>query len=127
MSIEQVFVWLKSLNMPLKGMWCGPLDKKQPNSLGVYNSKRETPRIKALGGASETHKKAITLLIHGTKSLRETETLAKQVYDYLSEQDRPNIGGFDVNYIELPYDEPIYVSTDDSGIQEYVIDFNIYF
>lgn len=127
MSLEQVYLWLKSLNLPVESMWCGQLDKKIPKSLGVYNSKRESPRHKALGDAKTTHRKGITLLVHYSKSGRETEYCAKSIYNTLAQQNRPSIGGQTVNYIELPYEEPIYVGTDEGGIQEYVIDFNIYF
>lgn len=127
MSLEQIYLWLKSLNLPIESTWCGQLKTKPLKALGVYNSKREFPRQKAVGGAQTTHRKGITLLVHYSKSAREAEECARNIYDTLAQQDRPNIDGHIINYIELPYEEPISVGTDDDGIQEYVIDFNIYY
>ncbi len=127
MTLEEVYRWLSGLNLPVSHMWCGQLDKKKENSLGVYNSKHKRERQISIGEAKTTHIKSITLLIHADNSIRNAEKAALAVYTALAGAGRPSIGSCSGCLLYLPYEEPVYVGTDEGGVHEYVIDFDIYY
>jgi hypothetical protein len=129
MLTEEVFAWIKTLSTRAANYYCGTLDNKKDESFGVYQLKERRARDIAIGGqaTTKTGVKAISVLVHWTKSTRDTEAVAGRLYADLVNASAPIIGGKKVNYINLLHDEPIDVGTDENGICERVIEFVIYY
>jgi hypothetical protein len=71
--------------------------------------------------------KAITLLLHWSNNARETEDAAQNLWQKLQEVTDLTIGEEHIDYLMLQVPEPVSVGTDDAGVYEYVIDFDIYY
>lgn len=127
MTTEQVFAWVKTLATKSKNYYCGTLNDKKDKSFGVYQLKDSRARAVALGKATKTGAKGISILVHWNSSTRETENIAAALYADLAAASTPTIGTCKVNYIQLLHDEPIDVGQDEHGICERVIEFVIYY
>jgi hypothetical protein len=127
MTTEQVFAWVKTLATKPKNYYCGILNDKKDQSFGVYQLKESRARAVALGKATKTGAKGISVLVHWNSSSRETENIAAALYADLAAAVTPIIGTYKVNYIQLLHDEPIDVGQDENGICERVIEFIIYY
>lgn len=127
LTTEHVLSWVKSLATKADNYYCGTLNDKKERSFGVYQLKESRARTVALGKATKTGTKGISILVHWTPSTRETENTAAALYADLAAASSPTIGGYKANYIQLLHDEPIDVGTDDNGICERVIEFVVYY
>jgi len=123
MMLEDVRDYIASLNLS-EHTYMGKLDSKKEKSIGVYHSKRETPYRTAIGGPSlqSYGVKSVSFLVHWNKSPRETEKAATSIFDALRDTREVKVNNATVKFIQLLYDEPIDVGTDDNGIYEMVID-----
>lgn len=103
-------------------------DKKQ-KAIGVYPLRAGYAPQGTLGGMENRsyETKGIAFLVHWNKSPSETETAAIRFYRALSECRNVTINGHEIMFIQLSYDEPVPVGTDDNGIFEYVIECLFYF
>lgn len=124
MTLEDVLTWLKSLDIKSDYYYCGTLNSKKPKSFGVYQLGTRQPRQIAVGGlyVTKSSVKGVAILVHWTQSSRESENTALALYKAIEETGRTEIGGKKVCYLELPYNEPVSVGTDDGGVFEFVID-----
>lgn len=127
MTTEQVFAWIKTLTTKPENYYCGVLNDKKNKSFGVYQLKDRRSRAVALGKATKTGIKGISILVHWNSSTRETENIAAALYADLAAAFNPIIGNHKVNYIQLLHDEPIDVGQDENGICERVIEFVIHY
>lgn len=129
MTLKDVLEWIKTLNTKFDHYYMGVLDSKSPKSLGVYNLKRESKPIMAIGGIECTsyNVKKISLLIHWNQASDETENQAIQLYEELLKGKPNQIGNHAINFIGMLTNEPIDVGRDDKGICEYVIELEIYY
>ena len=127
MTTEQVLAWIKTLATQADNYYCGMLNSKKEKSFGVYQLKENRARDVALGKATKTGAKGISILVHWNSSTRETENIAASLYNDLAAAVAPTIGDFKTNYIKLLHDESIDVGTDENGICERVIEFVIYY
>jgi hypothetical protein len=59
--------------------------------------------------------------------MRETETVARDLYEKLRYITDTDINGIHVYYLDLLYGEPVFVGTDDEGVYEYVIACVVYY
>jgi len=121
--LEDVKDFIKSLNLS-EHVYMGKLDSKKEMSIGVYHSKREMPYTTAIGGPSlrSYGVKSVSLLVHWNKSPRDTENAAKALFEALRDTRESKINNSTIKFIQLLYDEPIDVGTDDNGVYEMVID-----
>lgn len=105
-------------------VYSGKLDAKQDKSFGVYNSKHRHSYETAIGGQElkSYGTKYVTLLIHWSKSQRETEKVASELFNALQEAREANINEETIKFIQLLVNEPVDVGTDDAGIYEMVIE-----
>lgn len=128
MLLEDVLVWIKTLNVKFDNYYIGVLDSKKDRSLGIYNLKRDSHPVIALGGLSNTkyQVKKISLLVHWNRATDETEEQAILLYETLM-MSKPLITGYECYFIGMLNSEPIDVGRDDNGICEYVIEFEIYY
>lgn len=129
MLLSDVRDWLKTLNVA-EHYYIGRLDNKEEKSLGVYSRNRSGGPVMAIGGleASKYDIKSITLLLHWNTNARETEIAAQNLWSELLDVTNLDIGnGQHVDYLALLVPEPVFVATDEGGIYEYVIDFDLYY
>lgn len=110
-------------------VYSGKLDDKKNESIGVYNNKRGNPLKETIGGdQNESYgKKAVSILVHWNKSQRETEKAAYELYGLLRACRNAMAGTTKLLFTKMSMDEPVDVGTDDNGIYEMVIDFDIYY
>lgn len=129
MTTEEVLAFVKSLSAKADNYYAGMMNNKKERSFGVYSLKERRRRDVALGGMSNTKTaaKGISILVHWTKSTRETEAAAQALYEALAAVRGAMIGRYKADYIQLLHNEPIDVGSDESGICERVIEFIIYY
>lgn len=129
MTTESVLVFVRTLGAKADNYYAGTMNNKRLRSFGVYSLKERRRRNVALGGESNTKTaaKGISILVHWTKSTRETETAAQELYEALAAASGAVIGGCRVNYIQLLHNEPIDVGADEGGVCERVIEMIIYY
>ena len=117
--------YLKTLNVA-QNYSIGKIDNSKDKSLGVYGG-MQTPRTEAIGKASSYNTFGFRILLHWNKNARETEESAFSLFEkirYITDLDMSDIH---VQYIDLDYDEPISIGTDENGVYEYVITGTIYY
>lgn len=124
--LSDVRDWLKTL-ITAEHYYIGKLDSKQDKSIGVYQRKNPAPPIKAIGQESSYEIKPISILIHWNKNANETERTAFELYNQLSAVSSLEINETQVHFIALLQSEPVDVGTDDNGVFERVIEFDIYY
>lgn len=125
--LYQVRDWLKVLKLPVDYFYIGKLDAKKEKSLGVYSMKADRAARYVIGGDdNKTYQtKQVSLLAHFNKNQRETEAAAYSIYEKIKEQRPEKIGEASVNFIRMLNEEPVDVATDEQGIYEFVIEFEI--
>ena len=123
MYLEDVFELVKGFKLA-SHHYMGKLDAKQENSIGIYNSKHAQPFKTAIGGSScESYGlKRVSFLIHGSKSLRNTEKIAVSLYESLRDVFEVTAGESKIKFIQLLNDQPVDVGADEDGIHEMVIE-----
>ena len=123
MMLEDVRDYIDSLKLS-EHTYMGKLDGKKEKSIGVYHSKRETPYKTAIGGPSQQSygMKSVSFLIHWNKSPRDTENASVALFEALRDTRETKVNETTIKFIQLLYNEPIDVGTDDDGIYEMVID-----
>lgn len=128
MLLNDVREWIESMDIADQ-VYMGRLDNKQDKSFGVYPRQRQGMPVTAIGGlsASSYDIMPITVLVHWNRKFRETEAAAYDLWDRLTEVTNLDVGDQHIDYLALQVPSPVFVNTDDNGVYEYVIDFDIYF
>jgi len=129
MLLSDVKDWLKNLNTKFDNYFIGKLDTSKDDSLGIYNLRGSGNPYIALGGLDCTgyEIKRISLLIHVDKNANNTEKKAHELFEELLELDSFMLGEYKVKFIGLLVPEPQSIGTDNNGVYEYVIEFEIYY
>lgn len=108
--------------------YIGKMDNKKDKSIGVYQRQSNYPPRICIGTESSYERKPISVLLHWNKNAKETEEQAFLLYQKLTEAIVPlEIGGTTVFFIDMLNTEPVDVSTDDNGVYERVIEFDLYY
>ena len=109
--------------------YIGKLDDNKEKSIGVYSLKRTGSPIIALGGLENTtyNTKPVSVLIHWNKNADETERTAQHLFDKLLEIKNYQIGDTEIHFIKMNVPDPVDVGTDDKGVYERVIEFEVYY
>lgn len=106
--------------------YCGVLPNKEEKSIGVYPMPN-TPNKTVGGDINASYSvKRISILVHWNKSIRETEKVAHELYNKLTETRNETINQSTILFIDVP-DEPHHIDTDEEGIYEYVIEAELYY
>lgn len=124
--LSSVRDWLKTL-ITAQHYYVGKLDKKPERAVGVYQRKNPAPPVRAIGGESTYEIKPISILIHWNKNADETEKAAMELYTKLRAASSLTLGDTQVYFIMLLQSAPVDIGTDEQGIYERVIEFDIYF
>lgn len=117
--------YLKTLNL---ASFCsiGKIDNAKENVIGIYGD-GYARRVEAMGKNSSYDIQGVRILYHGTKNLKDTETVARSLYDQLRYITGVQMGNIYVQYFDLSYAEPVLVGTDANGVFEYVISGAVYY
>lgn len=118
--------WLKTFDIA-ENYYIGKLDSKKDKSIGVYQRKTVSPPIKALGQLSSYEVKPISVLIHWNKNANETERAALELYKKLEAVSSLTINSKPIYILSLLQSEPVDIATDDNGVYERVIEFDLYY
>lgn len=123
MMLSDVRDYIFSLGLT-EHVYMGKMDSKSDRSIGVYNSKHEQTYKTAIGGPSMNSygTKQVTILIHWSRSLVETERAAKELFEKLVNASEAPVNDQKIKFIQPLTEEPVDVGTDDSGIYEMVIE-----
>lgn len=108
-------------------VYMGKMDNKKVKSIGVYQLKQSRAATVSLGETGTYKTKPISLLVHWTKSARETEKAAYQLYELLAKAQNIIINDTTIIYIQMLQEEPVDVDMDESGIYERVIEIMIFY
>lgn len=129
MTLDDVLSFIEMMDTGAENFYCGTLNAKKDKSIGVYQLKGARPRNVAVGGAdcTKTGVKGVSLLVHWNSNSRETELVARKIYDLLADVRGVVIGGYPVSYFEMLQAEPIDVGADDHGVFERVVEFNVFY
>lgn len=104
----------------------GKIDNNAEKAICFYNSKRTLAYDARVGGKKNksTNIKPITILLKFTKNQDSAETMAQKIYDFYCER------SFFIEekriFVEMLYDDPIYLGTDENGVFEYSLELNLY-
>lgn len=124
LALKEIRDFISDFNIAAdSNVYIGKMDNKKQKSIGVYNRKREGQPNNALGGQKcvTYGTRAVSLLVHWTRSQPESEAAAYELYEKLSGSRPVTIGGTMINFISMQVPEPVDVGTDDGGVYEYVI------
>lgn len=128
LSLADIRDWIKSLGAA-EHYYIGKLDNKMEKSIGVYQRQENGPPVTAIGGLGCTKYdiKKISVLVHWSKNARETEAAASALFEKLRHFTSVEIGQTHITYLMLLIPEPQDVGTDDNGVYERVIWFDLYY
>jgi predicted metalloenzyme YecM len=126
--LEDVRDYIASLGIAADDhVYMGKLDDKKEKSIGVYQLKQSRAPTVSLGDTGTYKIKPISLLVHWSKSARETEKAALQLYELLSKAQNVTINDKTIIYIQMLQEEPVDVDMDEKRIYERVIEINIFY
>lgn len=121
-TITDIKDWLKD-KINCDNWSAGALRDTKEKAIVVYNGKAYTNPT-AIGAQSTYIGKGIRALIHWNKNIEETEIKAIEVYETIKNQ-KGKINNKRIIQIKTRDPEPIFLGADNSGIYEYVMDFEI--
>lgn len=113
------FGWTDSITI-------GKIDNNQEKAVCFYNSKLSMSYQGVIGGKKNksTSIKPVTILLRYTKNQNQAEEMAKSIYKFFEERtffvDEKRI------FVQMIYENPIDLGTDDNNVYEYSIELNFY-
>lgn len=146
-GVYDVLTWLKRTPVYhelFRHGYCGKLDNKPDKALGVYPLRpRGGQPYRAYGGLESFEKVGISLLIHYNHNMEQSQYAACKLFEFLrkpfpwDDLDRITDTSLDaeqsddqatreIKLIDLTVPEPVFVGTDDFGVFEFVIEFQLY-
>lgn len=134
MILEDVLDFLEEKNtsegLEFQHFYIGKLDSKKDYSLGVYNLKYGNIDDEFCIGQLRTYNTLnISLLLHISKSFKETERISNKFFNYmksLAYSESFKIKDYDVYFVRLLSNNED-VGQDENKIYERVINFQIYY
>lgn len=124
--LSEIRDWLKTFDIAAENYYIGRMDGRKDKSIGVYQ-RSNSPLRECIGMPSSYQVKPISVKIHWNKNANETEQAAYQFYQRLKA-----VSSFDINkkhiiMLKLLHSEPIDILTDEFGVYERVIEFDLYY
>ena len=126
LTLADIRDWLKSYNIA-QHYFVGKLDTSKENVLCVYNRRRSGAPVMALGGVSSYDIKSVSLLLHCSKNAVQAEQMAVNLFEKIRAERKFKINNTQIHYIDMQVPEPVAIGTDDNGVYEYVIEFDLYY
>lgn len=115
---KENFKWTESIST-------GKIDKNREKAICFYD-KRTQNYVGVIGGNKNksTTIKPITILLRYTKNQNDAEIMAQKIYDFFNERlffiEEKRV------FIQMLYEGPIGLGTDDNNVYEYSIEFDSY-
>lgn len=127
-TLSEIRDWLKTFGVG-QSFYVGKIDAKKEKAIGVYQRKISGRPRTAIGGLGSTkyEVKSISALVHWNKNASETEKAAQELFEKLRTASDIRIGETVVYFLQLEVPEPQDVGTDDNGVYERVIWFDLYY
>lgn len=113
------FPWKESISV-------GKIDKNKERAVCFYHSKVSRPKINTIGGKVNRSYTLlpITILLRFGKNYEAAAEKAEEIYNFFDEKT------FDLNnervFAVSPYSAPIDLGTDDQGVYENSLEFDLY-
>jgi hypothetical protein len=128
LTLSDVKDWLKTFQTG-EHFYCGKIDSKSEKTIGVYQRKPSgQPRV-TLGGLENTtyEVKQISVLVHWNQYASQTEEAAVSLFEKIRQAGESSlmVGDTQVYFIRMEVPEPIDVGTDENGVYERVIWFDM--
>ena len=127
MTLAEVRDWLRGLGAVDAAWTIGRVEADKMQRCCVYQRPDYSGAQVALGKATKTLVKHVSVLVHWNRNHRETEAAAQALYDALSLNPPAEIGGARASYIDLQLPEPADLGSDENGIFERTIWLDIYY
>ncbi len=110
-------------------IYCGKMEDKKDQCIGVYNLKRSQPKRETIGGdANSSYRvKQVSFLVHWSKSTEQTELAAEKLFQAVNGIRNVTVNGKRILFTRMLTDNPVDVGTDDNGIYEMVVEAEIYY
>lgn len=117
--------YLKSLNIA-ENYYIGKIENSKEKTIGVYGM-GGLRRIEAIGGQSSYDVARVRILLHWNKNAKETEEVARTLYESLRFVTDTDMGEIEVKYLDLDENEPTFLGTDSNGVYEYHISARVFY
>ena len=119
--------YLKENFKSVEHFYVGKLDTKYKKSLCVYDINK-VKNSSVIGGdaARLSKRRDFTVLLH-YDGYSDTERVAYELYDFIKNISRTQVGNHDVTCVIMHNDGPIDVGSDDNLVYARVIDFTMYY
>ena len=123
--LSEIRDWLKTFDIA-ENYYIGSMDGRKDKSIGVYQ-RGNAPLRECIGMLSSYQVKPVSVKIHWTKNADETEKAAYQLYERLKAVSSFDINNKHIIMLKLLHSEPIDILTDELGVYERVIEFDLYY
>lgn len=124
--LSEIRDWLKTFDIAVENYYIGSMDGRKDKSIGVYQ-RSNSPLRECIGMPSSYQIKPISVKIHWNKNANETEQAAYQLYQRLKAVCSFDINNKHIIMLKLLHSEPIDILTDEFGVYERVIEFDLYY
>ena len=118
--------WLKTLSAA-DHYSVGKIDNRLDRSIGVYALDTSGYPVRAIGQDSSYTILPVSVLIHWTKDAKITEQAARQLFEAIRTARNQTVNGHKIYLIDLLTPDPVFIGTDEKGVYEWVIEFQIYY
>ena len=122
--LSQIRDWIRTFNAA-ENYYIGKMNNKE-RSIGVFQLTPRSP-TRAIGQPSSYEVRRISLKLHWNNNQNDSERAAYELYRKLEAVRSFNIDDTHVFFIRLMHAEPISIDTDESGVYEWIIEFEIYY
>ena len=123
--LSEIRDWLKTFDIA-ENYYIGTMDGRKDKSIGVYQ-RGNAPLRECIGMLSSYQVKPVSVKIHWNKNADETEKAAYQLYERLKAVSSFDINNKHIIMLKLLHSEPIDILTDELGVYERVIEFDLYY
>lgn len=108
------------------GISIGKIDRDKDKAICFYPTQTSQNNITTVGGKKNRgyEKRKVTVLLRYGTNAAKAEEKAKNIYDFFDEKEI-NTDVLNI-FTVMRYSEPISLGTDDDGIYEYTLEFEIY-
>lgn len=124
--LSEIRDWLKTFDIAENYYYIGTMNGRKDKSIGVYQ-RGNAPLRECIGMPSSYQIKPVSVKIHWNKNADETEKTACQLYQRLKAVSSFDIGNKHIIMLKLLHSEPIDILTDEFGVYERVIEFDLYY
>ena len=123
--LSEIRDWLKTFDIA-ENYYIGTMNGRKDKSIGVYQ-RGNAPLRECIGMLSSYQVKPVSVKIHWNKNADETEKAAYQLYERLKAVSSFDINNKHIIMLKLLHSEPIDILTDELGVYERVIEFDLYY